>query len=303
VKKEFSVVTGAFGYTGSYITRRLLARSVKVRTLTGHPARANPFGDAIEVMPFDFDHPDALTRSLDGATIVFNTYWIRFPHRGMDFERALANVIALIGAAKRVGVRKFIHISITNASPQSPLPYFRGKGLVEGALVDSGLGYAIVRPAVIFGPEEILLNNIAWLLRRLPLFAIPGNGRYWVQPVFVEDVAEIAVNAAFGADNIVMDAAGPEIVEFNQLIRMLSRAVGSKALVLHVRPAMAFMFASIIGKLMRDVLLTRDEIRGLMTDLLVSRQPPIARVRFSDWLVRNAEQIGMRYASELARRR
>ena len=194
---DFDVVTGASGYTGRYITRVLLARGRRVKTLTGHPARADPFGDQIEAAPFNFDRPDELKRSLEGARTLFNTYWIRFPYGGQTFDTAVANTRVMLDAATAAGVRKFVvDISVTNATESSPLPYFRSKAMVEAAIKRSALSYAIVRPALIFGVEDILLNNIAWLLRRFPFFAIPGRGDYRVQPIFAADLAEVAVNAA-----------------------------------------------------------------------------------------------------------
>jgi len=299
---ELNIVTGAFSFTGRYITQMLLAGGSRVRTLTGRPAEANPFGGAVEVAPQAFDDPAALARSLEGATTVFNTYWIRFPHRGMTFERAVANITRLIDAAKRAGVRRFVHISITNASASSALPYFSNKGVVEQTLLGSGLPYTIIRPAVIFGPDDILLNNIAWLLRKFPIFAIPGNGTYRLQPVYVEDLARIAVDAARATRNVTLEAVGPEIFTFNELVDLMKRAVGSTARIIHVAPLMALPMANLIGKFMGDRMLTRDEMLGLMANLLVSRGSPIAPTRFSEWLARNADQIGRTYASELARR-
>jgi NADH dehydrogenase len=297
---EFDVVTGASGYTGRYITRLLLSRGRRVKTLTGHPARTNPFGDQIESAPFNFDRPDELARSLEGAGTVFNTYWIRFPYGGQTFDSAVENTRVMLAAATRAGVRKFVHISVTN-STTSPLPYFRGKAMVEAALKESALSYAIIRPALIFGVEDILLNNIAWLLRRFPFFAIPGRGDYRVQPIFAADLAEIAVDAARDDRRIILDAVGPEIFTFDELVRMLASAVHRKARIVHVDPRIALAMTQIVSRLVRDVMLTRDEIRGLMTNLLVTDSPPNASTRFSQWLASNADKIGIAYASELAR--
>jgi uncharacterized protein YbjT (DUF2867 family) len=298
--ESFDVVTGASGYTGRYITRLLLSRGRRVKTLTGHPARTNPFGDQIESVPFNFDRPDALARSLEGAGTVFNTYWIRFPHGGKTFDSAVENTRVMIAAASRAGVRKFVHISVTNATT-SPVPYFRGKAMVEAALKESALSYAIIRPALIFGVEDILLNNIAWLLRRFPFFAIPGRGDSRVQPIFAADLAEIAVDAARDDRRITLDAVGPEIFTFNELVRMLASAVHRKARIVHVDPRIALAMTQIVSSLVRDVMLTRDEIRGLMSNLLVTDSPPNASTRFSQWLASNADKIGIAYASELAR--
>jgi uncharacterized protein YbjT (DUF2867 family) len=296
-----SVVTGAFSYTGRYITALLHRRGVKVRTLTAHPTPDAP-ADGVEARPFNFDNPAELVRSLEGAEAVFNTYWIRFPRRELTFDRATRNVEVLIDAARRAGVRRFIHISITSANPDSPLPYFRGKGHVERYLMDSGLSYGILRPAIIFGPEDILLHNIAWMLRRLPLFTIPGDGGYHVQPVAVTDLAQLAVDASDDRRDTAIDAVGPELFTFNELVALLARTVASKARIIHVSPSVQLVFAWIFSALTRDVTLTRDEIRGLMSGLLRSTNAPTATTRLSEWLASNAKVIGTRYRSELSRR-
>ncbi|MEW5763123.1 MAG: NAD(P)H-binding protein [Bacillota bacterium] len=299
--RELDVVTGAFGYTGKYITRRLLTRGRRVRTLTGHPDRPNPFGERVEVRPFRFDNPAALVESLTGAATLYNTYWVRFPYGPVTYEKAVENTLTLIRAAEEAGVRRIVHISITNASEDSSLPYFRGKGILEKAIVSSRLSYAIVRPTVIFGAEDILINNIAWILRRFPFFAVPGRGDYRLQPVYVEDVAEIAVRAGQEDTDTVMDAVGPEIFTFEEMVRLIAARIGRQARIIHVPPGMALFLARMVGYAVGDVVLTRDEVRGLMANLLVSGGPPTAPTRFSDWLAANAGRVGTAYASELAR--
>jgi uncharacterized protein YbjT (DUF2867 family) len=300
-ENDFDVVTGASGYTGRYITRALLARGRRVKTLTGHPTRANPFGDQIEAVPFNFDHPDDLKRSLEGARALFNTYWIRFPYGGQTFDTAVANTRIMLDAATAAGVRKFVHISVTKATESSPLPYFHGKAMVEAAIRESALNYAIIRPALIFGVEDILLNNIGWLLRRFPFFAIPGRGDSRVQPIFAGDRGEIAANAADDDQSATFDAVEAEIFSFDELVRMIASAVHSKSRIVHVDPRIAVAFAWIVGWFVRDVTLTLDEARGLMSNLLVTDSPPNAPTRFSEWLRLNADKIGTAYASELAR--
>ncbi len=295
------VVTGAFGYSGKYITRRLLSMGHLVRTLTGHPNRESPFGVQVDTFPYNFDRPSLLVRSLQGVTTLYNTYWVRFTHGSTTFDEAIENTKTLIRAAAEAGVQRFVHISITNPHVSSPLPYFRGKGLLEQALMNSKLSYAIVRPTVIFGREDILINNIAWLLRRFPLFAMPGAGGYRLQPISAEDLAEIAVNAGQSRENQIIDAVGPEIFTFDTLVRLIAAKVHSRALIVHVPPQLALLLSRVISKLVNDVILTQDEIDGLMSDLLISDNPPTGRTHLSDWLTENADTIGTRYASELAR--
>jgi len=172
---------------------------------------------------------------------------------------------------------------------------------VEKTIIQSRLSYAIIRPTVIFGPEGILINNIAWLLRKFPIFAIPGSGDYRIQPVFVEDAAEIAVKAGHQDDNIVLDAVGPETYMFGELVRMIARQINSQAKIVHVRPSLALVLARLIGYMVRDVVITGDEIDGLMSNLLVSMGTPTGRTRLSEWLEQNGNSVGAKYFSDLRR--
>ncbi len=298
---KLHVVTGAFGFAGKYIARELLARGASVRTLISHPGRRDPFDGRVEVARLAFDDPAALAGSLRGATTLYNTYWVRFPRRRTTFDTAVANTRILVNAAREAGVRRLVHLSVTNPNEQSPLPYFHGKAQLEEEIILSGLGYAIVRPALIFGVEDILINNIAWLLRRWPVFAIPGSGRYRVQPVFAADLATIAVDAGSSTQDMILDAIGPEIYTYDELVRLIADTIDSRARLVHLPPAVVWLAAKVLGLSTRDVLLTWGEIRGLMLDLLISEQTPNARTSFSSWLKLNRLTLGMHYASELRR--
>jgi NADH dehydrogenase len=300
-RRELDVVTGAFGYTGKYITLRLLAMGRGVRTLTGHPERGAALNGNIEVSPLQFDRPAELVASLRGATTLYNTYWIRFPRGPVTYEKAVDNTRILIEAAREAGVRKIVHLSITHPSPESKLGYFRGKAEIEQMIAASSLAYAILRPTVIFGVEDILINNIAWLLRHFPVFAIPGPGDYQLQPVYVVDVAEMAVEAGKESSNKVIDAVGPEIYTFRDLVQAIATRVGSHARIVQVPPPIALFLSRLVGKAVHDVVLTRDELEGLMAGLLVSKDAPTGRTRLSEWSNRHAHLLGTRYASELNR--
>ncbi len=298
---EIAVVTGAFSYTGKYLTTRLLARGKQVRTLTGHPQSPNPFGDQVTVFPYNFDRFDALVKSLQGATTFYISYWIRFAYKQMTFERAVEHTQTLFRAAKEAGVRRVVYISITNPSEDSPLPYFKGKAGLEQTLMRSGLSYAILRPTVLFGVEGILINNIAWLVRRFPFFGIMGAGDYQLQPIYVEDLADLMIQVGERQENVLMDAVGPETYRFDELVRMIARILHRKVTLIHISPGLMLLISRIMGLLLGDVILTRDEITGLMANLLISPDPPTASTRLSEWLEQHANEVGMKYASELKR--
>lgn len=298
---EFEVVTGAFGYTGKYITQRLLTAGKCVKTLTGHPQRPNPFSGRVTAARLDFADMLSLRRELQGASVLYNTYWVRFEHDSSTFAEAIANIKTLVRAAADAGVRRIVHVSIANPSLDSPLPYYRGKAEVESAIQESGLSYAILRPTVIFGLEDILINNIAWLTRHFPVFAVPGDGRYQLQPIFVEDFASLAAAAGDEYENRIFDVVGPEVFTFDDIVLQIANRLGKRVRPWHVRPQISLLATKIIGLALADVILTKDEIRGLMANLLVSSSPPLGTTLFSHWLRDNAERLGAHYSSELAR--
>jgi uncharacterized protein YbjT (DUF2867 family) len=299
---ELDLVTGAFSHSGARIAERLLDSGRAVRTLTFHPERPHPLQARIETFPYRFDDPVALVRSLEGVTTLYNTYWVRFDHGRTTFANAIANSRTLFYAAQRAGVARIVHISIANPSIESTLPYYRGKALVERALAEVGIPYSIVRPTWIFGGDrDVLANNIAWILRRMPIFALPGSGRYPVQPVHVDDLARICEQAAHADTNIIVDAAGPATMSFDELVRAIRIAIGAHARILHLPPLAMAAASRALGLLVRDVVLTADEISGLTSGLLVSHHAPLGQIAFSEWLAEHSRSLGRSYANELRR--
>jgi NADH dehydrogenase len=300
MSQELHCITGAFGYSGKYMARRLLDQGVRVRTLTNKPRPADAPRD-IEAIPFHFQNPAQLARDLEGVDVLYNTYWVRFNHGDRTYGMAVENTRRLFRAAQQAGVKRVVHVSITSPAENSPLPYFKGKAELERDLRESGMSYAILRPTVLFGPEDILINNIAWILRRLPVVGVPGGGGYKVQPVFVDDLAALAVTQGAQRGNVTMDAVGPEIFTYRELVCAIRDAMGLRTPVLPM-PAWVVLAASkILGRLVGDVVLTDDEVRGLSAGLLWSRQTPTCRTRITDWLGAHAQSLGGAYANEIKR--
>jgi NADH dehydrogenase len=301
VTPPLDVVTGAYGYTGRYITERLLETGRNVRAITSNPSRPDLFAGRVEARPFSFDDPGRFAETLRGADTLYNTYWVRYPYRDVGFERAVENTRILFAAAREAGVRRVVHVSVSNPEEGSPLPYFHWKAVLERELRESGTSFAIVRPTLVFGREDILVNNIAWILRRLPLFVVPGDGRYRLQPVSVENVARLCVDVGSQRDDVVLDAVGPETYTFDELVGLVRDAVGSRARIVHAPPGLAYALGSVIGRAVRDVLVTREELEGLTAGLLVSAGPPTAETSFRAWVAEHGDELGRSYASELAR--
>ena len=298
---SFDVVTGAYSFTGRFIAQRLMAQDRNIRTLTNHPRRAGAEEIKAEVAPLQFSDRDALVESMRGAEVLYNTYWVRFNHGRVRFGEAVANTRVLMGAARDAGVRRVVHISVSNPSEDSQLDYYAGKARAERAVRESGLSWAIVRPTLIFGQGDILINNIAWILRRSPVFGIPGRGDYRLQPVAGEDVAEIATWAAEQVDNLTVDAAGPDILYYSEMVESIAIAVARHPRFVYLSPRNTLRAVRLIGRMVNDIVLNEPELEGLMSELLVSSERPRGTRRLDNWLLTHADTIGRTYASELAR--
>ncbi|MBI2890076.1 MAG: NAD(P)H-binding protein [Nitrospirae bacterium] len=300
-------VTGAFGYSGKYIAARLLDRGIEVQTLTNSVDRANPFGGRVRAYPMNFDDTRGLVKALSGSDVLYNTYWVRFNYSGgkVSFLHSVAveNTKKLFAAAREAGVRRVVHVSITNPSKDSPYEYFRGKAELEEALIGSGLSYAILRPTVLFGEEDILINNIAWLLRRFPVFGVFGGGTYRLQPIYVDDLAELAVRYGASRQNLVVDAIGPETFTYRELVRTIGEIIRKRRPILSIPNRLGLLAGRLVGAWVGDVTITGEEIRALSADLLHTSSPPAGKTRLTEWAWAHKDTLGVRYSSELARRR
>ena len=295
------IVTGAFGFIGRYITAQLLDSGRRVKTITTHVDKPNPFGGQVKAFSYNFERPDILEETLRGVETLYNTYWVRFDRGATTFARAVENTKILFRSAAAAAVKRIVHISVTHASKDSSLPYYRGKALLEDALKKVGVPYSIIRPTLVFGKEDILVNNMAWLIRKFPVFPIFGDGRYIIQPIFVGDLASIAIACGGNHGNETMDTIGPETYSFEELVRLIARAVSRNIAFMKIPPLLGISLGKLIGLAIRDVILTKDELDGLMANMLTSEREPNAKTKFSEWLVDNCCNIGTSYASELDR--
>lgn len=299
--KEVHAVTGAFGYSGRYIAHRLLDAGHRVVTLTNSRG-PDPFGGRVSSFPLQFHDPVALATALRGVAVLYNTYWVRFDHKTFNHREAVANTLTLFEAAREAGVRRVVHVSITNPSAESDLSYFSGKAELEAALKSSDLSYAILRPTVLFGKEDILINNIAWMLRRFPVFGVFGDGQYRLQPIYVDDLAALAVGEGARTGDVIVQAIGPETFTYRELVQTIGKIIGRPRPVVSVPPSVGYWVGRVFGAVKGDVVITREEIRGLMEGRLYVDAPPAGSTPLTEWARRHSDTLGAHYANELARR-
>jgi len=300
------VVTGAFGYSGRWIARELLSRGKKVRTLTNAVGRDDPFQGRVEVMPIDFSNHDSLVASLIGAEVLYNTYWVRYKNRkdGYAHDIAVENIKKLLKAAEEAGVNRVVHFSVAHPQKAPDWSYFRGKAEVEKILTESNISYAILRPTVFFGGKrDILINNMAWLIRKFPVFGIFGMGNYPIQPIHIEDVARVAVNQGESSENIVIDVAGPETFTYKEYVRLIANSLEVKRLILPMPPIIGWSVGKIVGVLLQDRVITRAEIKGLMRGLMATEAKPLGKIKFSEWISTNGQTLGLNYHNDIKERK
>ncbi|MDR1877281.1 MAG: NAD(P)H-binding protein [Flavobacteriaceae bacterium] len=297
------VITGALGYSGKYVAEKLIQEGKEVKTITNSLHKANPFGEKLKIEPFNFDRPDELTKSLQGYDVLVNTYWVRFNHSGFNHSQAVTNTKIMIDCAKKAGIKKFIHVSITNPSINSKLEYFRGKAELEDYLIHSRLNYSIIRPAVLFGNGDILINNISWMLKHMPVMGIFGKGDYRLQPIHIDDFVEIITEEIEREENNILNAIGLETFTYKELIVKLMEIFNIRKRIINVSPIVGYYIGKFISFLKHDVTITREEIKGLMDDLLYVDDVPKGKIKLTEWAKENKNILGEEYASELSRRR
>ena len=295
-------VVGGTGYTGREIVSLLLkAGHSGIRVLTGHLDRPHPFGGSVKIYGLEFGDPSTIREALRGVRVLYNTYWVRFRRGDVSFERAVSNTAKLFEAAREEGVERVVHISITNPSLDSAYGYFRGKAAVEEELKRSGLSYAVLRPTIIFGKGDILINNMAWILRRFRFFPVFGSGEYKVTPVYVGDVASACISYAQTAANVVLDCVGPETYTFKGLLETIAKALGIKALIFGAPKSFSMLLGRILSLYLGEPVVTEEEVGALMDNLLFSNAEPLGSTRFSEWVAQNSQDLGRRFASEIER--
>lgn len=293
-----AVITGAFSYTGAAVAQEILNRGWDVSTLTNRTPSECMKGITASPLRFEYEY---LREVMSGADVFINTYWVRYPFKGMTFEKAIENTKILLSAVKDAGIPRFVHVSVSNADKGTNLGYYRGKCDFEKMVIDGGVSHAIVRPTLIVGPNDVLTNNIAWFLRRFPIFFVPGGGNYRLQPITLNDTARIIADAVESKDSYTVDAAGPEVFTFREYVECIAKACHLKRLLINTPNWMSLAAIKAIEPVLGDIILTREELLGLEQELLYSHSTNIGKSSVSEWLKEYGGAIGRDYVNDIKR--
>jgi uncharacterized protein YbjT (DUF2867 family) len=280
-------IAGGSGFIGRAIVRRL-GDAARARVLTRHPdaVRAQLAGTGAEFVRADVTDPASLEAALTGAQVAVNAaqfdgYPVENPRRGLTFERVdYGGTVAMLEAARKVGLARFVYISGAAADEHSRQPGFRAKGRAERAIRDSGIDFTIFRPSLVYGPEDRVTNMMARMLRNLPVFAIPGTGRQRVQPILVDDLAACVARAVAGSGrNGVFDVGGPDAMTFEEMVRLIMELTGCQRPVVRV-PAMLMRLGGAMAEMAAVILpqpvFSRDAVDFLVADNICDVAPLIA---------------------------
>lgn len=226
-------ITGGSGFVGQEIIRQLSDSGHHVRALVRNPDRLKEFPD-IDKVRGDATCPETLQGSMSGCDAVIHLVGIirEVPSKGVTFERlhtqATANVIA---ACKEHNIKRYLHMSANGTRMNAATQYHRTKWQAEELVTRSGLDWTIFRPSLIFGPADAFINMLAKMIRLLPVLPVFGDGKYSLQPVHVRDVAKSFVAALTRSDCIgqTYHCCGPDIVSYNELLDIISKALGKKS--------------------------------------------------------------------------
>lgn len=282
-----ALVTGAFGNTGSKIAQLLRADGREVRTITAHAPTER---GGIEVFGFDDQ------RAFDGVDTFVNTFWMRTGDpgsHGTRYSEAVARAEQLITSAAAAGVRRIVHLSVAHADHPAgaKYPYFVAKARIERLLRDTEVAHTIVRPALIFGGTSGMVEQLAMVLRRAPVFGVAGDGQYRVRPVHVDDVARLCATHIDGPDSVTLDAVGPDRPTFDELVRLVAAALGRRARIVHLPAGLVIAAGRLLGVVARQDLLTGDELRSTMEGLADTDGPSTGTVSLAAWLTEHGATL------------
>lgn len=260
------LLTGASGFLGREVLRRLLAAGNEVVALSRSPRRAEVAPGVIQLAA-DVASPEWHSWSERCAAAIHLAGVIReMPRRGDSFDRSnRAGAESVVMACRKSGIRRLVHISALGADRGAATAFLRSKWQAEEAVRRSGLAWTILRPSLIFGPGDRFSAAVAGALRRLPVFPVFGSGAYVLQPVSVAEVADAVVAAVdIGAcAGEVVEIGGPEVITYIEAVRRTAAALGLRRSLVHVPVGLARFAVGVLQWLPHPPI-TRDQLTMLL---------------------------------------
>ena len=262
-------ITGATGFVGNAVLRRLLRRGHEVRALVRDPNQGGRLRDlgAVECVAGSLDDQDAVRALVAGTDAVIHLVGIIVEKGPQTFQRVhVEGTERLVAAARAAGVPRFVHMSALGARPDAgATSYHRTKAAGEDAVRGAGLSHVILRPALIAGAGNVPLEMMVRLIRFAPAVPVVGDGRYLLQPVWIEDVAEAFAVAVERADLAgTFEIAGPEQLSWDRMLDELETALSVRRLRVHV-PLPIVRLGALAGQLAPDLApITPDQLQMLL---------------------------------------
>lgn len=269
-------IFGGSGFLGRYAVRALAQSGFRIRVAVRRPDLAydlQPLGRVgqIHAVQANVRFTDSVMQAAEGADTVVNLVGILSPTGAQTFDAVQAGGAEVIAEAAKKNGAKLVHVSAIGADPKSVSAYARTKAAGEKAALAAGA--VVLRPSIVFGPEDDFFNRFASLARFMPALPLIGGGHTLFQPVFVSDVGAAILAAVEGRaqPRTIYELGGPEVKSFRELMELMLREIGRKRLLLSLPFGLASLQAAFL-EMLPGKLLTRDQVQLLKSDNIVSKQ-------------------------------
>jgi uncharacterized protein YbjT (DUF2867 family) len=267
-------VFGGSGFVGRRVVRHLSDSTATVCIASRHPARAE--GDNVEQIVADAHDERSVEAAVAGADGVVNAISLYVEHGGDTFHSVHVEAAARIArVARRAGIKRFVHLSGIGADAASPSPYIRNRGEGEAAVQAAFPGAVVIRPAVMFAPDDAFLTTILGLLRTLPAYPLFGDGRTKLQPVHVDDVAAAIAQVLRQAHRPypIYELAGPRVYSYGELLRTIARIAGLRPVLMRI-PFGFWDAVAGLAEILPHPPLTRNQVELMQIDTTASDSRP-----------------------------
>lgn len=258
------LLTGATGFVGSHILKRLIDQHIKVRCIVRSISNARILDSkGIDVHKGDVTDMASLNGSCKGVDTVIHLVGIIREGKGITFEKVHYQGTAnILEESKKSGVRKFIHMSALGTRVDAVSRYHKTKWQAEEVVKNSGIDYTIFRPSIICGPEDEFVNMFAKMMRRSPVIPVIGSGNHKMQPIYVEDVVSSFLKTVDNDKTIgkIYELGGPDALTFNDILKTIADVIGRNIMLLHIPTGIMRPVAWLMEQTLHSPHVTREQL-------------------------------------------